>query len=123
MTPRPAPPGDRCKATVSAALARGSVVQCSLRATRDGFCGVHHPDAFARRRAKADAKTRERIAAFRERDAAYHERSRRADAYDDLVAALRQIAANTCAGPCDLHQSVDPVAIARAALKRAERGK
>lgn len=30
--------------------------QCSRGATRDGYCGTHHPDATKARRAKLDAK-------------------------------------------------------------------
>ena len=29
--------------------------QCWKNATRDGFCGIHHPDAVKRREAKATA--------------------------------------------------------------------
>lgn len=40
---------EQCKAA-------GRVVRCSRRATRDGYCGQHHPEAVAARRAKRDAK-------------------------------------------------------------------
>ena len=30
--------------------------QCSKKAKRDGFCGIHHPDAVKRRREKSDAR-------------------------------------------------------------------
>ncbi len=33
--------------------------QCSQKATRDGFCGIHHPDAVAKRDAKQKARWEE----------------------------------------------------------------
>lgn len=113
-TPRQERDPKRCPAQMFGG--RSTSWQCRNAPTRDGWCGVHHPDAEARRRAKSEAK----YAAWRkERDAAdarYKERSRRADAYDDLVAALRSIAGNTCCDRCQ-----EAAKVAAAALKRAER--
>lgn len=30
--------------------------QCSNKSTRDGFCGLHHPDAIKRRKEKSEAR-------------------------------------------------------------------
>ena len=45
--------GERCKADAYGSAWRS--VRCSRRATRDGYCGQHHPDAVAARHAKRDA--------------------------------------------------------------------
>lgn len=55
------PPADRCIGNVFDGL---HYVRCSKRATRDGRCGIHHPDAEARRRAKSDARWQEQRAAI-----------------------------------------------------------
>lgn len=49
----------RCKAMVYHAGAWREF-QCEKKATRDGYCGIHHPDAKAARKAKSDAKWKER---------------------------------------------------------------
>ena len=61
---------------------------CSNRATRDGFCGIHHPDAVAKRRAKSD----QHYAAQRVRDdvkwASVRRNAAKAELFGELVAAL-----------------------------------
>lgn len=43
-----------CKARADGG--RRGLVPCGKRATRDGWCGTHHPDAVAARRARSDAR-------------------------------------------------------------------
>jgi len=62
---------------------------CSKSPTRDGFCSIHHPDAVAKRKARSDAEYAERARAERAKWAARYERERRADCFDDLMAALK----------------------------------
>ncbi|KKK75809.1 hypothetical protein LCGC14_2870010, partial [marine sediment metagenome] len=33
---------------------------CNNNATRDGYCGIHHPDAVKRRQEKSDARDKKR---------------------------------------------------------------
>lgn len=48
---------DRCKKSVYKAYGTGGRFhQCSRKATRDGFCTQHHPDATAVRRAERTAR-------------------------------------------------------------------
>lgn len=52
---------DRCKAKVF----RGyHYSQCGNAAKRDGFCGIHHPDAVDRRRAERKARVDAKVAAM-----------------------------------------------------------
>ena len=50
---------------------------CTYRAKRDGYCGIHHPDAVAARAAKSAAQYREQEAALEARDRAYGDRLRK----------------------------------------------
>ena len=62
--------------------------QCSNRHKRDGFCGIHHPDAKAARRAKQDAKWAKERADREALSRPNAEDRRKLDAYPHLVAAL-----------------------------------
>ncbi|HYE57854.1 MAG TPA: hypothetical protein VD948_05085 [Rhodothermales bacterium] len=84
-------------------------VGCSKPAKRDGFCGTHHPDAVAARKAKNEARLQVKRELRRALDEAHRERNRKADAYDALA---RRVAALEAA----LREHVD----AHAALYEAE---
>ena len=66
---------------------------CSARATRDGFCGIHHPDAVAKRKAKSD----QHYAAQRLKNdakwATVRRNAAKAELFGELVAALEPFAA------------------------------
>jgi hypothetical protein len=61
---------------------------CSKRVTHDGYCATHHPDAVKARH----ARSRDRFEAGRAKSSAERaslkEQARRAECYDDLLAAL-----------------------------------
>lgn len=58
---------ERCQGQVfhASGMVRGwgRHIQCSKRATKEGYCGIHHPDAVAKRQ----AATEERLKAESER--------------------------------------------------------
>ena len=65
------------------------MIACSVTATRDGWCGTHHPDAVAKRKAASRARTQERMAALEAGNQRAYADRRKIDAHDALVAALR----------------------------------
>ena len=87
----------QCKARVFDRSGWARAHNCSNKATRDGFCGIHHPDAQAKR----DQKSREKF----ERDSANSiytkyasmtvDRDRLASENVELREALRNVANNT----------------------------
>lgn len=47
---------EKCKGHIDGG--RQGLVDCYYHAARDGYCGIHHPDAVARRRAKSNEASR-----------------------------------------------------------------
>ena len=64
-------------------------LRCSKRATRDGFCGTHHPDAVARREKERTERYVEKQNAFQREWDGRKEQRRRAECFPDLLAALK----------------------------------
>lgn len=64
---------------------------CKNAVWRDGWCGVHHPERVAERRAASDEKDRERTRLRQEAEAARQEVVRRARAYPGMLTALQQL--------------------------------
>ncbi len=48
-----------CKATILGGSGGWRRISCSKKATKDSYCGTHHPDAVKRREAKAKAEMKE----------------------------------------------------------------
>ena len=76
---------ERCRKIVGPRWGRN----CSKPVVRDGYCKIHHPDDEAARRKASD----DRFAEQRAAEAAVYERKRvrdrKADLFDELVAALQ----------------------------------
>lgn len=66
-------------------------LNCSRAVKRDGFCTQHHPETIAKRRAEQDARYAEKQAMRNARYDAEKEQKRRADCFDDLLAALGRL--------------------------------
>ena len=62
---------------------------CSRPAKSDGYCATHHPDAVKRRNEKSSERWEVKRAEMQKRNDEYRERERRADCFDDLLAALK----------------------------------
>lgn len=77
---------ERCKAKVFED--RGGYHGCVRNATLDGYCGTHHPNAIAARRAKSDARYTAQKMAWDARRAAERESGRRAECFPVLLDAL-----------------------------------
>ena len=50
-----------CKTRVHHAGRSVTFHQCRLKAVRDGYCGIHHPEAQAARRKKAEQRYADRL--------------------------------------------------------------
>lgn len=104
-------------------------IGCGNPAKRDGYCGIHHPDAAAKRKAKSDAKAAERRAEWDASFKAKREVMRKAAAYDGLLAALMTAQAHLCGRLCMKHPDDKlsawhhpDCAEAQGAIKRAREG-
>jgi hypothetical protein len=84
--------------------------RCGRRVKSDGFCGIHSPEATAKRREKSDARTVQTLAKWDEDRARVAETARRAAAYPKLVAALRELMEVPCADYMECRKSdvLDP---------------
>jgi hypothetical protein len=90
---------ERCKA--ESYHERTGFLPCINDAVRDGYCGVHHPDSVAKRKAKADARYAAKLAQWDRIGAREREQSRKAAAYDELHKLARDLAVHiyrTCDG-------------------------
>lgn len=97
----------RCKAQVTDGGAWSRTYQCTRKAGADGWCGQHHPDAAARRKAERDAKWE----AQRKRDERIWRRPREYQEALCLIAAghndARQVARDALAKWDDLPKEAD----------------
>jgi len=77
--------------------------QCENKAKRDGWCGIHHPDAVAKRRAKSDAKYKAQREDFVATQAVAARDRERLAHYPKLVESLRPLAEQDCESwGCDI---------------------
>lgn len=69
----------------------GRTYQCGKKATKDGYCGTHHPDAVAKRRvagiARLDAERKEYDARVKKT----HDDAKRLVLFPDVVTALQDL--------------------------------
>src|SRR5262245_17331607 len=64
---------------------------CMRTATRDGYCGTHHPDAVAKREAKREATSKENARKLSARIDAQNDMQRRAKLFDEAMKHLRAL--------------------------------
>ena len=64
---------------------------CGNRASRDGFCGIHHPDAVKRREENSKKRYAQLSAAIDAKWKIDKEKQRKLSSFDDLVAALEEL--------------------------------
>lgn len=89
---------DKCKAEVWPAHGYRHVA-CGKTAKRDGFCGTHHPDAVAARRAKSEAMYRQQAEERQAKWDAQHQQASdaaEAPALRVRIAELELCLARTC---------------------------
>lgn len=73
---------NRCKAEMYTNL---TFHQCGNKPKRDGWCGIHHPDADARRRSQIEAKQMERLNKVRLSNLAHDFRAECVDAVKKIA--------------------------------------